>query len=330
VNEQHLESNPGVNGFQLNWGFREPSDEGFQISGWYTPEGEWAYSRGYNPSRLQVVTETNFTLGLPLVIANALPVNDGLPDGVNGAVNGDYLLYDRFFGLNFTSISGGGELNWNFTPFWRSDWYQFAPTAGLQMLYIGEKFSFNAADSGGALIFDVPPGLEDPSTYVQVVTPFESQIISQIDSWLFGPQVGLQFEIGGENLKIRGHSQVGLSMNHEQMELTSFGVGNGFGSYFNQDTRFREEQNHTVLSPTTVQSIILEAKLFQYIPYVNKVHFLEEAKFRAGYQLNGAYNIQRPHRTVEYNAAPLIPAIRTDQAVSWYVQSWNFGIHWEY
>jgi hypothetical protein len=265
-----------------------------------------------------------------LVIANALPINDGIPDGPNGAVNGAYVAYDRFFGLNYRSEAGGGDLNWNFTPFWRGDWYQFAPTTGLQMIYIGETFSFDGAASGGRLSFQLPPGLEIPTTYVQTVSPFESQIVSDIRSYLFGPQIGVRFEIGGDNLRLRGHSQVGLAMNYEQMELTSFGVGDGFAALYDPTTHFREEQNHTVLSPTTTQEIIAEANIFQFIPIIRKIHFLEEAKFRVGYQINAAFNIQRPNRTVEYNGFPLIPAIRTDQATRWYTESYNFGVHWTY
>ena len=330
VNEQALGEKQTVNGFQITWGFREPSEEGFDISGWYTPEAHWAYSRGYNASRVEVQTLAAFNIGKPPVVAHALPIYDGLPDGINGRVDGDYILYDRFFGLDFESVGGGGELNWNFTPFWRSDWYKFGTTMGLNMMYIGESFAFNGADSGGVYDIIIPPGFADPSTYVQAVAPYESHIQSDVQSYLFGPQIGLRFEVGGDNLKILGHSQVGLSMNHERLQLSSFGVGNGFGGFFDQTTIFNEDQHHTRLSPTTAQQLMLEAKIFHYIPIVRKFHFLEEAKFRFGYQINAAFEIQRPHRIIEYNGFPLIPAIRNDQETRWYAESWNFGVHWTY
>jgi hypothetical protein len=330
VGERALEGEPTVNGFNLNWGFREPSDEGLQVSAWYTPEAHWAYSRGFNPTRLEVLNRSNFFTGKPLVIAHALPVNDGIPDGVNGRINGTYLFYDRFFGLDFQTRGGGGEVNWNFTPFWRSEWYHFAPTMGVQFLYIGENFALNAANSGGNVLFQLPPGLEIPTTYSQVVNPFEAQILSEVRSYLAGPQVGLQFDVGGEHLKLVGHSRVGLAMNHEQMELSSFGIGDGFRLGYDQRSRFVEEQEHTRLSPTTTQELIAEANIFHFIPVINRFAFFEEAKFRISYQFNGAFEIQRPHRIVEYNAFPLIPAIRNDQETRWYVESWNFGVHWNY
>ncbi len=330
VGDQGLESEPTVNGFNLTWGFREPSDQGLQVNAWYTPEAHWAYSRGFNATRQEILNRTNFFTGRPLVIGHALPLNDGIPDGINGRVDGTYVVYDRFFGLDYETRGGGGEVNWNFTPFWRNDWYHFAPTLGVQFLYIGENFALNAADSGGSLLFQLPPGLEIPATYTQVVLPFESQIQSEVRSYLMGPQIGLQFDVGGENLKIRGHSRVGLAVNHEEMELSSFGVGDGFGPFFDQTSRFNEEQEHTRLSPTTTQELLAEANIFHYIPVVNRFHFLDEAKFRIGYQLNAAFEIHRPHRIVEYNGFPLIPAIRTDQESRWYVESWNFGVHWNY
>ncbi len=330
VNEQHLPSKPNVNGFQVTWGFTEPSDEGLNLTGWYTNQAHWSYSRGFNASVQDVVNQSNSSNGMPLAITNALPINDGLPDGPNGKVNGAYVPYDRFFGLDYTSSGAGGNVNWNFTPLMRGDWYKLAPTAGIQALFIGETFTFNGAASGGTVTFNTPPGLEDPTTYVQTVAPFAAQIRSDIKSYLFGPQAGIKFEIGGDNFKILGNSQFGLSMNNERILLTSRGVGDGFSPFYDRTSRFSERQNHIVLSPTTTQQVTAQARIFQYIPVVRKIHFLEQATFRLGYQINVAYNVQRPNRTIQYNGFPLIPAIRTDQATNWYTESFNFGVHWTY
>ena len=202
----------------------------------------------------------------------------------------------------------------------------------MQFLYIGEEFMFNAADSGGGYTVTIPPGLVNPATYTQVVSPFESQIKSKVNSFLFGPQIGLRFQVGGDNLKLVGHSNVGLAMNHQRLELSSFGVGNALlnPAAFNQTMRFHEKQEHTLLSPITSHEVAFQANIFQFIPLVRKVHFLSEANFRIGYQIQAAYNVQRPNRTIQYNGFPLIPAIRTDQESRWYVQSYNFGLNWNY
>ncbi len=332
VNEQHLQSRPAVNGFKIDWGFQEPTGNGMVFSGWYTPQAHWLYSRGFNATPQEIANRNEATLGKPLAITNALPLNDGLPNGINGTVDGTYVTYDRLFRLDYQSVAGGGDMNWLFTPFWKNDWFQFSPTGGLQFLYIGEEFSLNAADSGGSLTFNVPPGLEDPTSFAPAVTPFQSQIISKVNSFLFGPQIGLRFQVGGDNLKLVGHSNFGLAMNHERMELSSFGVGNALTNpaAFNQNARFHEKQEHTILSPITSHEVAFQAHVFQFIPGIRKIHFLSEANFRIGYQIQAAYNVQRPNRTVQYNGFPLIPAIRTDQETSWYVQSYNFGVNWNY
>ncbi len=329
VNERHLQSRPAVNGFKIDFGFQEPTGDGMIFSGWYTPQAHWLYSRGFNATPQEIANRTESALGKPLVITNALPLNDGIPDGVNGTINGTYVTYDRLFQLDYQTVAGGGDMNWLFTPFWKDDWYQFAPTAGMQFLYIGEEFMLNAADSGGTVTFNVPPGLENPTSFV-AGTPFESQIVSKVNSFLFGPQVGLRFQVGGDNLKLIGHSNFGLAMNHQRLELSSFGVGDPASGFFSQTARFHEKQEHTLLSPITSHEVSFQAHVFQYIPLIRKVHFLSEANFRIGYQIQAAYNVQRPNRTVQYNGFPLIPAIRTDQETSWYVQSYNFGVNWNY
>lgn len=365
VNEQHGESAPDVNGFRLEWGFREADDHGFEMSGWYAPEAHWAYSRGFNPNQADVLTGRNIDDMMPLTITNSLPLNDGSRDGV-------LVQFDKFFGLTFESEGGGGELNWLFSPVWRSEWYQFAPTAGMQFLYIGEKFSFRGLDSGlytipipGQNIVTTRPGLAPIATTrvgtktpflpgglgpFVAVAPYEQQMLSEIDSYLTGPQVGMQFRVGGDHLRLIGKSNIGLAANYERMQLRTFGVGNpeilngDFGRNFlfppvtasgpnplyDQNSRFREEQTHLRLSPTTSHELMAEVGLFEYIPIVNRLHFLKEAKFRAGYQINVAFEVQRPNRTIEYNGFPLIPAIRNDQETRWYAESWNFGIHWNY
>ena len=62
-----------------------------------------------------------------MAITNALPLNDGIPDGVNGKIDGTYVTFDRLFQLDFQSVAGGGDMNWLFTPFWKDDWYSICP-----------------------------------------------------------------------------------------------------------------------------------------------------------------------------------------------------------
>lgn len=334
VNEQSLESEPTVNGFLMEWGYRDPGDNGFDFSIWYTPEAHWAYSRGFNPTLNSVNTSENVQDGRPLTITNGLPIFTGITGS-----DFDLLIFDSFFGIDFQSVAGGADVNWNFTPVRQSSWYKISPTIGFQTIYIGEDFSVAGANTGSSVIFG------DGGLATSVGPPADARltradlnILSEVNSYLAGPQIGLRFSVGGDNLRIRGHSQVGISINHEKMSLFGFGVGNQFLEFnsmaanplFSQDFQFREEQTHTRLSPTTAHEIMVEAKIFSFIPIINRVHFLEKAKFRAGYQINAVFEIQRPHRTVQYNGLPLIPAIRNDQETRWYVQSTNFGIHWDY
>jgi len=336
VGERSGEPDPSVNGFNLEWGFRDPGGNGLELAGWYTPEAHWAYSRGFNPPFEDVLLQTNSANGQPIVITHSLPI----------AVRDSFVNvpFDRFFGLSFESVSGGGHLDWLMTPLRQSSWYRIAPTVGMQMTYIGETFTFRGVDSGFSAIAPtttttVPATGDDFAVgnngilipVLPVLAPYEMQIYSEVDSYLFGPQLGLQYEIGGGTPRLVGKSRGGLAANHERLELSGFGVGDPTDLVsYNPNAAFREVQEHTRLSPTTSHEIIAEAKILGLIPIIKKVHFLEQAKFRAGYQINAAFEIQRPHRTIEYNGTPLIPAIRNDRETRWYVESWNFGLHWDY
>ncbi|MCA9017020.1 MAG: hypothetical protein KDA77_16940, partial [Planctomycetaceae bacterium] len=78
--------------------------------------------------------------------------------------------------------------------------------------------------TGTSTAFFVAP--LDPVTG-QAVTPYTTIVDSKVDTNLAGPEIGFQFDIGGDKFKIWGQTKVGIMANQETIELKGDNVGMG-------------------------------------------------------------------------------------------------------
>ncbi len=302
-------------GGKFRWGWIEPAGHGFDVSGYFISQSNWSFSRGFDPN-------PPFN-GEGLAVTAALALNNGTPEGV-------LVPYDRFFGIQFESQSASVSSAFRMTPLYKNDWMNIKPLIGLRYLWIGEAFQFEGRDSGGSVTFD-GSGPAQVDTYVQSGSPYETQIRSEITSHLFAPEAGVSFDIGGDRFKILGRTAVGLAANFEELELSGFGVGDGFTDpNFIQNRRFSENRDHVRLSPIASAEVILEMNIIPYIPLLKRVRILREAKIQGGYNVLAAYQLHRPHKSIEYNAQPLTPTIRENDRDRWYLSGYTLGIHWDF
>ena len=167
---------------------------------------------------------------------------------------------------------------------------------------------------------------------------------------LFGPEIGLQYDLGGNKFMLTGHTKFALLANFERIKMDGDNIGQildpfyirGFsttrgdlfvptGSNPNPNA-FDDAESHSHVSPLIEQSIQAEAYLLKHVPVINKLETFREAKFRAGYTYTAIWEVVDPESSIYWAGNPtagLFPYISVDRG-KWAMGAWNFGLEWNY
>ncbi|MFK7776667.1 MAG: hypothetical protein QM501_00930 [Gimesia sp.] len=202
------------------------------------------------------------------------------------------------------------------------------------------------ATTGTSLAFFVAP--INPDTGLPT-TPYTTVVNSSVDTNLAGPEIGFQFDLGGEKFKLWGQTKFGIMANREEIHLSGDNVGMGIRNN-NPDTlnfpkalidptadnpnpnAFSSTKAHTHVSPIFEQSIFAEMAIFDKVPVLKRMRILEEAKFKVGYTYIIAGEIARPFDSIRWQGMPtrgLFPSIDVERK-NWSVGTWSVGIDWLY
>ncbi len=205
-----------------------------------------------------------------------------------------------------------------------------------------------AAGNNGVLPGRPVPGSVDPPD--PNILPIEAHLRSNTKSQMWGPEVGLNFELGGDKFRLQLQSKFGLLANHSTREIDGYGIGrsqlfasgnatvgapatvNGTPVGLPNDptlSQFHEQETTTHVSPTFEQSIMVSAPILKYVPLVKKVRLFEEANFNLGYTWLVAGAVYRPGNVIDWAGYPNFPTINSEKT-TWFLSSWNFGVEWTY
>lgn len=199
--------------------------------------------------------------------------------------------------------------------------------------------------TGTATAFFVAP--LDPVTD-EAVQPYTTIVDSDVDTNLAGPEIGIQFDLGGDVFKVWGQTKFGIMANQEKIELSGDNVGMGIRADPDNFDRpkalidptaddprpnaFSESRTHTHVSPIFEQSIFAEMAIFHHVPVLKRMKILEEAKFKVGYTYIIAGEIARPFDSIRWQGMPrrgLFPSIDVERS-KWSVGTWSVGVDWLY
>ncbi len=199
--------------------------------------------------------------------------------------------------------------------------------------------------SGTSTAFFAAP--VNPVTGLPVI-PYTTVVDSKVDTNLAGPEIGIQFDLGGEKFKIWGQTKLGLMANQEKIQLSGDNVGMGIRADPDDVDRpkalidpttddpnpnaFSSTQSHTHVSPIFEQSIFAEMDIFEHVPVLKRMKILEEAKFKVGYTYIVAGEVARPFDSIRWQGMPtrgLFPSIEVERQ-TWSVGTWSVGIDWLY
>jgi hypothetical protein len=348
-------------GMRATWGWTNPDSSGFEASGYFIGPSSAAFflgdQRPFNQDLFRVQ---------PLTMQDRLHAFAGLPlsgkdsdqDGLPGVVQ----PFDMYYRLQYTTRSGGANLDWFTTPIIDKPAFMMRAAYGARYMAIRETFQFDGADSGLGYTLSVPTsggggtgtgtgvtttgnGFLSPVTLEPLVALniMQSLLSSSVTTQLAGPEAGFRFDIGRDKFKIWTTSKLGLLVNYSSRNLSGYNIGDAYyakptGTITDPTvmprnnaaaTRFAHEDSTTALSPLFEQSIFGEAKLFQYVPVLKKSKVLSAADFQAGYTVIVVGNVYRPSQDINWQAYPISPLLN-DKRGSFITSNYSFGMSWEY
>ena len=294
--------------------------------------------------------------GLPLLARNDFILGDENTLGYTGETT----KFDVLFQYEINAFATGGAMHLYHEPVYKRKWVTVRPTFGARYQYLDERFAFRGIDSGfgyntsnlgagGAAGQQAVPTYRPTSAEIFPVTDtlgnsffYEANLESKTFSHMAGPEAGFRYDFGeGQHFSVWGQSTIALLANHEKIQLTGRNIGdpvNYFevtGDNFTDpgsgiDTRFSKEEKHTHASPMFEQAVYIDMDVFRFFPLLNKLHVLENARFRTGYTYTVIGSVARPAELIEWRAFPDLPSIRSDQRKTWSTHNWSFAVDWQF
>ena len=176
----------------------------------------------------------------------------------------------------------------------------------------------------------------DPRIY-----PITSILDNEVESHLAGPEVGINYDFGGDQgFRLGGSTNVGLLMNHHRIKLSGdniFVTTRDSDVIFPSETnatpnKFSSTETHTSVSPMIEQMVYGEGPLFQYIPMLRRSKVLRNANFRAAYTLTMIAELTRASDSIIWQGNPsqnIFPGIQTSRS-TFRTSSWDFGVSWSW
>ena len=173
------------------------------------------------------------------------------------------------------------------------------------------------------------------------IYPVTSILNSRVQSHLAGPEIGIDYDFGGDKgFRLGGATNVGLMVNHQRIELSGDNI---FVSTRESDLIFPSETNarpnqfsssatHNSVSPMIEQMVYAEGPLFQYIPVLRRSTILRNANFRAAYTLTMIAEMPRASDSIIWQGNPsqnIFPEIDTRRS-TFRTSSYDFGISWSW
>jgi len=196
-----------------------------------------------------------------------------------------------------------------FHPWWKSGAITLRPISGIRYMLLREALKFKGIDGGPSL--------------------FTSYMNTKTRTHLVGPEIGLQAEMGGDSFKIVAVSRFILFANIEKLRLEGDNYGTAAQVNLGAINSFSQTITNAHLSPAFEQTVHVEAKLLQFVPFVNRVDLFREASFRVGFTFFNVAEVARPGRSVRHRGLPQTPELVTDRS-KWSFLSWDLGVLFKY
>ena len=315
------------NGFKSSAGFEKADGSGLTVSGFILFQNS-------------VDNDLVSPHAIPGQPGTLLPMWGIVVDNPNGS--GTILPFDTRFFQKFQQQIMGADADFYLAPFFERESFKLKMLFGAKYLQIHEDYYVQGDNSG--LGYEVMPGTNGitPPLVYQGINPYSTVIQSSTTSNLFGPQIGVRYDLGGDKFKIWGQSKVAVAADVEKMIVSGSNVaaymaplqtqvnpnvvpGPAFGGTPPPSTR--NVTNNTHIAPIFDTSINIDFPGFAYIPWVNKWAVFKDAYMRVGFNYVYVGDVARPANIINYNI--LTPTV--NPAHTWFeYSSVNFAVNWKF
>ncbi|QDT37047.1 hypothetical protein [Stratiformator vulcanicus] len=348
---------PGSTGFQFEFEVEQEDETSVEVSGWFVGDSPLSFERGllggvdlYTvfddptnsttrsttiPNRQQDADITN-----NLRVAGIVLLDNPFPNDPTGTPLYTVLPYDMYFRVEHTTEVGGTDVKYHMQPIYKSTGVRLRPYAGLKYAHLREGFEMFGASSGLNVDYDLnglptavtlQPTLDFTGDGVpDSVLPFDSQMNAEVTSNLFGPTAGIDFLFGSDDVSVAGDLAFGLLGNWEQTKISGDGFGTAEATSGGIQS-FSSSERNAHISPSFEASVHGQAKLFKYVPYINRYKFFSEARFRTGITFLNVWEVARPLEQIVWTSSDAVdPYIGAADRDNWYLHYWDFGVSWTF
>lgn len=333
---------------------------------------------GLNPHGVSGTTAE--ILDRTLLNLYSIPTYNGNTTGIG--VNGESAPYDVQFLLKQSISTGGVNADGAFSPVYDNDRIKIRPIVGGRWFWIDETMNFSGIstllqyDSAGATrdgdtpdsakVF-LPATGQTPANatttvgnYTPLIGPTDlvvySYIRSQVITNLYGPEMGLHYELGNrKGIHLSGATRLAAMFNSETLRLSGDNIGNFMGTelavadpltgattqsnMYDTSTRqgpslnaFKDVATNTHISPLLEQTVTAEIPIFDRVPVLRNVAILEEAKLSVGWTGLFIGEIADPNKSINYTSSPTTGKFLSyRQSHCNFIQNtFNVGVNWNY
>lgn len=234
-------------GLRGRWGFWNPDDTGFLISGFYTGNAQADLLLSdpllnLDPNSYDNIVPGSYNFHLHAWMGLPLAGYDSDGDGQPGTV----IPFDISVYLQLKSQLYGGNADYYFNSFVDGDTVKLRGLAGGRYINLQEDFQFAGVDSGmgytiqnatattgggtgGGTTTTQPVGT--PTTFEPLFsTPdvMKSYLRSNLRSQLGGPEIGVRMDLGGEGFSLWTETKFGLLANNARRYVEGYNIGDAW------------------------------------------------------------------------------------------------------
>lgn len=223
-------------------------------------------------------------------------VDHGFFEPTQTGLMGNIWFADEKEPSNYQIFIAGGGIKHYSSYIYRNDIGKVRPIMGVRYMFMKDQIDIDAGNPNSNLATQ------------------ESRTMSH----LFGPEVGLRLDVGGDAFLMILESTFGLDGNFQSQKFADVGAGTGTDALF-------EDKTFSV-APVWEIRFHIESNILKYIPVVKKMSKLNNARFKTGVSYTKYWEVLRAGDTIT-NTTPL--GFQSNRS-NFNYYGWDVGVEWRY
>ena len=265
-------------------GYIDPDDTGLELRGFWTAErtAGQAFRRG----SIDRIADPGLPEPSIRNVAQVLFVP--ALNSLEAPADAGRLTYNDGFLVSYLNQSFGGELNlFASTPITVNQKLRISGLLGGRYMHIHNRFNVVGVD--GELDRAIGPLLTHPA--------YTMTLENDVRSDMFGPQIGVSMDMGGDTFKLTAHAKVAGMANVEKIRLNA----DNYGLIITGSPRdIHTQENDVTFVPLYEVGLTSQMRVFQYLPGINRIPVVRQGLLKVGYDFVEAGEIAQSEQSIQY------------------------------